>query len=390
MRQRSVKPSLHLRLLGGFALRVDGKAASFKTRKDRALLCYLALNSDRRHSRERLATLLWGDVEGDARHCLRQSLSAIARALGRGGVLLVSRDDVGFDGAQAQVDALQARALIQGDAPARLERALQLYGGALLDGLQRISPTFDDWLTVERERLAAGVIAATRRLLDHYAAIGTPERAIAAASRLVEMEPFREEARRELMLLYAECGQMRAAIAQYDAYAALLRTELGAEPGETTRETYRLLVSEEGPKRPRTRVAMPARRRRVAGGGEEFLRSSALVLEQMPDCVVVTDLDGRIVGWNQWARRNFGYEKREVLGRKPFFLYGPAGGESVTADVIGKAVRYGRWSGVLRLFNKDGSSRLHKRTMMPLRDESGAIVGVFGVTRPLTRPIPGL
>ena len=35
------------------------------------------------------------------------------------------------------------------------------------------------------------------------------------------------------------------------------------------------------------------------------------------------------VGWNHWARRNFGYEKREVLGRKPFFLYGPAGGEMV-------------------------------------------------------------
>ena len=54
------------------------------------------------------------------------------------------------------------------------------------------------------------------------------------------------------------------------------------------------------------------------------------------------------------------------------------------------AVRYGRWSGVLRLYNKDGSSRLHKRTMMPLRDANGRVVGVFGVTRPLTRPVPGL
>jgi len=135
---------------------------------------------------------------------------------------------------------------------------------------------------------------------------------------------------------------------------------------------------------------MPARVPAVARNSDDFLRGSVTVLEQMPDCVVVTDLDGRIVGWNQWARRNFGYDKREVLGRKPFFLYGPGGGESVTAELIGKAVRYGRWSGVLRLFNKDGSSRLHKRTMMPLRDENGRIVGVFGVTRPLTRPIPGL
>jgi PAS domain S-box-containing protein len=220
--------------------------------------------------------------------------------------------------------------------------------------------------------------------------MGTPERAIAAASRLVEMEPFREEARRELMLLYAECGQMRAAIAQYEAYAALLRTELGAAPGEATREIHRLLLEGQTPARTGPRRPMPARLPATTRDGDEFLRSSALVLEQMPDCVVVTDLDGRIVGWNHWARRNFGYEKREVLGRKPFFLYGPAGGESVTTELIAKAVRYGRWSGVLRLFNKDGSSRLHKRTMMPLRDENGRVVGVFGVTRPLTRPIPGL
>src|SRR5688500_1593041 len=208
MRQRSVKPKLELRLLGGFAAAVEGRPVVLKTRKDRALLSYLALGAERRHSRGRLATLLWGEVEGDARHCLRQSLSVIARALGRGGVLLIGRDEVGFDGRGADVDALRARALLQGESAARLERALRLYSGALLDGLQGISPTYDDWLTVERERLAAGVIAATRKLLDHYAAMGTPERAIAAASRLVAMEPFREEARRELMLLYAECGQM--------------------------------------------------------------------------------------------------------------------------------------------------------------------------------------
>lgn len=45
---------------------------------------------------------------------------------------------------------------------------------------------------------------------------------------------------------------------------------------------------------------------------------------------------------------------------------------------------------MLRLFNKNGSSRLHQRTMMPLRDENARVVGVFGVTRPLARPIPGL
>ena len=388
MRQKSVKPGLELRLLGGFAALAQGRTVCLKTRKDRALLAYLALAGGRRHNRERLATLLWGDVEGDARHCLRQSLSVLSRAL-PAGVLQASRNEVGLHAAALTVDALTVCALLKSHSKASLERGIALYAGALLEGLGPVSPTFDDWLTIEGERLAAEVIAGHRRLLDLHAAAGTPERAIAAASRLVEVDPFREEARRELMLLYAECGHTRAAIAQYDAYAALLRRELGAEPDEATRQIHRLLVEGQTPPHPRGRRTLPAETV-VSSPVSEFLSSSVVALEQMPDCVVITDLDGRIVGWNQWAQRNFGYAKREVVGRKPFFLYGPGGGEDVTARLIDKAVRYGRWSGVLRLFNKDGSSRLHKRTMMPLRDANGRVVGVFGVTRPLTRPIPGL
>jgi PAS domain S-box-containing protein len=389
MRQRSVKHRLQLRLLGGFEARIGDSRVLLRTRKDRALLAYLALSSGRRHSRERLAGLLWGEVKGDPRQSLRQSLSVICSGLSARAVH-VGRDEVWLDPGSVAVDVLRLSGLLQSESIADLETASALYCGALLDGFGRIAPAFDDWLTVERERLAAAAISGHRRLLDLYAAAGTPERAIPAASRLVVAEPFREEARRELMLLYAECGHTKAAIAQYEAYAALARKELGAEPEEATRQIYRLLREGHTPARPRARKELPARVPPAARGSDDFLKASVIVLEQMPDCVVVTDLDGHIVGWNQWARRNFGYDKREVIGRKPSFLYGPGADQGATADLIAKAVRYGRWSGVLRLFNKDGSSRLHKRTMMPLRDEGGRIVGVFGVTRPLTRPIPGL
>jgi PAS domain S-box-containing protein len=383
MRQRNVTD---LRLLGGFAASVRGRSIALRTRKDRALLAYLALSHGRRHNRSRLAALLWGDVAGDPRQSLRQSLMGIAQA---GVVLEARRDDVQLDPSNVSVDALEVRRLLEAGAVAPLEQAIALYGGPLLEDLGPIAPAFDDWLTVERERLAAALVDAHRRLLDLYAAAGTPQRALAAASRLVGGDPYREEARCELMLLYAECGHTQAAIAQYEAYAALLREELGAEPGETAKEIHRLLLEGHRPARRARARGLPARAP-AAPAVDEFLKTSALVLEQMPDCVVVTDLGGHIVGWNQHARRNFGWDKREVLGRKPTFLYGPGADFSVSAELMSKAVRYGRWSGVLRLFNKDGSSRLHKRTMMPLRDAGGRVVGVFGVTRPLTRPVPGL
>lgn len=392
MRQRNVTGAFELRLLGGFSASARGRSVTLRTRKDRALFAYLALSEGRRHNRSRLAALLWDDGAGDPRQSLRQSLMVISRALSGVGLALdAGRDDVRLEPAMLSVDVLDVRRLLAGDSIAPLEQAIALYSGPLLEDLGPISPAFDDWLTVERERLAAALVDGHRRLLDLYAAAGTPQRAIGAASRLVAADPYSEDARCELMLLYAECGHTRAAMAQYEAYAALLRKELGAEPGETAREIHRLLLEGHAPaRRVKRQRGLPARAPAPKRAVDDFLKTSVLVLEQMPDCVVVTDLDGHIVGWNQHARSNFGYDKREVLGRKPSFLYGPGADFSVSAELMRKAVRYGRWSGVLRLFNKDGSSRLHKRTMMPLRDADGRVIGVFGVTRPLTRPVPGL
>ena len=61
----SMKPKvcLVLTLLGGFDARTrSGSALVLSTRKARALLAYLALPLGRAHPREKLATLLWGDM----------------------------------------------------------------------------------------------------------------------------------------------------------------------------------------------------------------------------------------------------------------------------------------------------------------------------------------
>ena len=87
---------------------------------------------------------------------------------------------------------------------------------------------------------------------------------------------------------------------------------------------------------------------------------------------------------------SFDIAKGEVLGGRLGFLYGTAADHTASLRLIANTIRYGRWSGVLRLVAKDGTVRLHKRTILPLKDERGRIAGIFGVSRPLTRPIPGL
>ena len=69
---------INLNVLGPFEIRSEGKLVELRAKKAQALLAYLAVENSRSHSRESLATLLWGGTGEDrARHNLRQALSRI-------------------------------------------------------------------------------------------------------------------------------------------------------------------------------------------------------------------------------------------------------------------------------------------------------------------------
>jgi DNA-binding SARP family transcriptional activator len=73
--------TLYLSVLGPPVVRVGGRAVTFRTRKEFALLVYLALSRTPR-SREHLAALLWPDRDGtSARGTLRTALSRVRRAV---------------------------------------------------------------------------------------------------------------------------------------------------------------------------------------------------------------------------------------------------------------------------------------------------------------------
>ena len=78
-------PRLSIYLLGSFlaAFEEINKPVSFRTEKERALLAFLAVESDRGHTRDVLAEMFWPDrPEGIARTNLRQALAGIRQAIG--------------------------------------------------------------------------------------------------------------------------------------------------------------------------------------------------------------------------------------------------------------------------------------------------------------------
>src|SRR5262245_17423610 len=117
---------LHLSLLGGFQCEVapPGTALVLPTRKRQARLAYLALPLGQAHLREKLATLLWGDMpEAQARGNLRQALSRIRKTLPksvRPG--LIDGANVALDPETIDVDVARFEQLVKDGQPAALEQ----------------------------------------------------------------------------------------------------------------------------------------------------------------------------------------------------------------------------------------------------------------------------
>ncbi|MCC6212510.1 MAG: AAA family ATPase [Burkholderiales bacterium] len=230
---------LRLQLFGGFELLgAGGERIRLRTRKIEALLACLALAPQGARSREELARWLWGEASAaSAGANLRQALSLLGKALPRGALMTEGRS-VLLARERLRVDALEfLRDSVSAD-PATLEKAVALYSGDLLSGLDIGEPDFEEWLVGEREQMRERAIDVLARLAALHGAAGQADRAIQAAQRLLAIDPFEEIAHRMLMHLYAEQGRRGAALRQYQACVAALRRELGAEPGAETRALY--------------------------------------------------------------------------------------------------------------------------------------------------------
>lgn len=257
---------LDIQLLGTLQISLDGNPLTgFATDKARALLAYLALENTHPQRRDALATLLWPDQpENKARQNLRQTLLYLRQALNdddqcAAPFLLVDRETVQLNPAgDYHLDVSEfenLHATCQQHAHRRQENCLPcLQRMARMAGLYRgeflehffvgDSTLFEEWATLKREWLHREAIEALFALSDYYTRRGELARARQAAWRQVELEPWREEAHRQLMRLLALEGKRSAALAQYETCRRVLAQELGVEPMAETMALYERIKSE--------------------------------------------------------------------------------------------------------------------------------------------------
>jgi TolB-like protein/DNA-binding SARP family transcriptional activator len=238
MMQPSDPPKTAVLLLGRFAVRFDsGAQVLVPSKKGSALLAYLAMQPNYTASRERLATLLWGDRPDNlARQSLRQCLFSLRREIPEvANLLCLNTESVGLISKGLSVDGREFAALAATDDPESLARASDLYVGLFLPDVGSASEEFDEWVRAERARLetvAARVLIACSRRAD---TAGQGARAVAFAERLVAIDPLREDWQRIALDIQARHEGRDAALAQADRLVALLKTELGVGVQPSTR-----------------------------------------------------------------------------------------------------------------------------------------------------------
>lgn len=248
---------LLISVLGPIQVTRDNEAAVFATDRAQALLAYLSVEADRPHRREALAGLLWPDIpEALARRNLSQALVRLRRAIDDYHTfppfLQITRKTILFHANRAELDVSRFQALLAAcdvhphpSLPAcppcieRLEQAAGLYRGEFLQGLFLDgSQPFEEWALFRREQFHRQTVDALHTLTVHYEARGSYATAQRYAERQLNLEPWREEAHRQLMRVLALGGQRTAALAQFESCCRVLADELGLDPAAETVAMY--------------------------------------------------------------------------------------------------------------------------------------------------------
>ena len=212
-----------------------------------ALVVYLVVTGQV-HPRGRLADLLWHDVSNEeALKRLRNLLPRVRRLVATH--VHITRDSLAFDKSSSHwldVDVLRAQLNPSAGSsePQVLENTLKLYrADFLVDFSLRDAPVFEEWVIQQREELHRLVIQGFHRLADCYLKCGDYQAGLVATQRLLTLQPWREEAHRQQMLLLAKRGERTAALMQFHLCQRVLADEFGIEPTAETVLLYEQLRS---------------------------------------------------------------------------------------------------------------------------------------------------
>jgi len=121
-----------------------------------------------------------------------------------------------------------------------------------------------------------------------------------------------------------------------------------------------------------------------AGAAEEAVHLSHEILKQMPEAILVTDLNGAILRWMGKATQIFGYTEAEAVGLPVAFLAHEKENELLGTRILRGIRDHGAFLGEFVCVRKDGTTIPIETTAKPLFDKEGRARFLVGVCRDIT------
>ena len=240
---------LQVKLLGGFSLVFNGApVTTFKTPRLQALFAFLILNPGKPQFRYQIAYTFWPESsEAQARTNLRNLIHLLRQALPDSDQFIAFETQTVHwrENAPYSLDVKEFERLLApkpGTPPSRevIDRAVRLYQGDLLPSC------YDDWIIAERERLRRAYLASLESMAEMAESSRDYKSALEYTRRLLHVEPLLTNGNHQLIRLYALCNNRPAALQAYQAYARLLKRELGIQPDQETQALANYLLRQTG------------------------------------------------------------------------------------------------------------------------------------------------
>jgi DNA-binding SARP family transcriptional activator len=241
-------PHLALTFFGPMQAILNGKRLrGFRSEETKALLAYLVLESDYPHARDALAALLWphnhevialerlDQAVVDLSLMLEDNLNAVEP------FLHLTRQTVQFN--RLSNYSLDVADFLEHLASHQAEPAAELYRGELLTGLACTSEPFLEWLGATRAYFLSLALTQFFTLTVQSLALEDAGKARYYAERQLALEPWREEAHRQLMTALTLSGETEAALTHYQLCCRILAEQLGVGPDADTTALYEALKS---------------------------------------------------------------------------------------------------------------------------------------------------
>ena len=246
---------LRVQTLGAFrAWRGREEIAAAEWRREKARQLFLLLLTQRRRMLERdeIVEKLWPDLSPEvAERDFKVALNTLYRVLepareARTPSAFVVRDgshyglrpgaDLWLDADQFEqrvADGQRRMELDEEAGLALLREALALYGGSYL-----AEYPYEEWCSLERERLLTLFLRSADRVAQALADRGRWQEVIAVCQSILAADDCWEGAYRLTMVAYAELGNRTQAVRTYSQCVDRLRAELGVPPSAGTVAVY--------------------------------------------------------------------------------------------------------------------------------------------------------